>query len=90
MAKVTSAKEESKSLFTGLQKKPTYAYLTISDYYQLVITNRPFNRAPCLKTIKEVGGVKCSSHVDYIKEVQIVSSLLPQQKVEILNVENFP
>ena len=90
MAKVTSSTEESKSLFTGLQKKPTYAYPTKSGKYQLVITNRPFNKATCLKTVKEVGGVECSSHVDYTKELQVVSPPLPQQKVEILNVENFP
>ena len=56
---------------------------------QLIITNRPFDRAPCLKTIKEKGGVECSSHVE-TKEVQAVSPQLTQQEVEILNVENFP
>ena len=56
---------------------------------QQFITNCPFDRTPCLKTIKEVGGVENSSHME-TKEVQVVSPQLPQQKVEILNVENFP
>ena len=61
----------------------------LAHVVQQFITNCPFDRTPCLKTIKEVGGVENSSHME-TKEVQVVSPQLPQQKVEILNVENFP
>ena len=61
----------------------------LAQVVQQFITNCPFDRTPCLNTIKEVGGMECSTHVE-TKEVQVVSPQLTQQKVEILNEENFP
>ena len=55
---------------------------------QPIITNHLFDRTHFLKTIKEVGGMECSVHAE-TKKVQVVSLQLPQQEVEILNVENF-
>ena len=48
-----------------------HAHLHIlAQVVQLIITNRPFERAPCLKTMKEVGGVKCSRHLE-TKKLQV-------------------
>ena len=71
--KITSALQKPKLLFTGLQKKPTFAYSSTSsanNYLQL-----PFWQSP-LQGSQGVGGLECSSHME-AKEVQVATPQLP-------------
>lgn len=60
----------------------------LAQAVQLIITNYSFDKTPCLKTIKEIGGRGMFFTRGKKKEVQVFSPQLTQQKVEILNVEN--
>ena len=83
LSKITSAKQKSKSIFTGLQGKPNM----MNQFVNTV--NQPFRSGPLLNSQREVGGES-----SYLQEEEEVSNFTPcqllQQRVEILSPQDYP